>query len=273
MQIERQAFYKPREILRDVEQLLEKAKKVKESVDYLTFVPDGEPTLDVHLGEEIKRLKTLGLKIAVITNSSLIWSRDVRDELCEADWVSLKIDALSPDVWRKVNRHHGSLSLDQILEGISEFARIFKGELVTETMLVQGLNDQAEETEKISDFIAQIAPKESYIAVPIRPPAEKWVNPPEEYSINRAYQAFKEKSIDTEYLIGYEGNAFAFTGNAEEDLLSIMSVHPMREDAVYEFLRKAKADRGAIERLVKEGKLAKAKYKDRTFYLRKLIGY
>jgi len=272
MQIERQAFYKTEEIFRDVEQQIEKAKKVNESVDYLTFVPDGEPTLDLHLGEAIKRLRKLGLKIAVITNSSLIWRKDVRDELGEANWVSLKVDAVSPDVWRKINRPHGSLSLDQILEGISEFVRAFRGELATETMLVQGLNDETGEIEKISDFLAGLKPQKSYIAVPIRPPAEKRIKIPEEYSINLAHQAFREKSIDTEYLIGYEGNAFAFTGNGEEDLLSIMSVHPMREDAVYEFLKKAKAGRGAIEKLVREGKLVKTKYKDKTFYLRKLIG-
>ena len=67
MQIERQAFYKPEEILRDVEEQIEKAKNVKESIDYLTFVPDGEPTLDLHLGEEIKRLKKLGVKAAYQT--------------------------------------------------------------------------------------------------------------------------------------------------------------------------------------------------------------
>jgi len=273
MQIERQAFYKTEEILRDVEQKIEKAMNVEESVDYLTFVPDGEPTLDLHLGEEIKRLKKAGVKIAVITNSSLIQRIDVRDELLEADWVSLKIDALSPDVWRKINRPPGSLSLDQILEGISEFARTFKGELTTETMLVQGLNDRAEEIEKISAFVARIKPKKSYLAIPIRPPAEKWVNAPEEYSINRAYQAFKDKSIDTEYLIGYEGNAFAFTGNVEEDLLSIMSVHPMREDAVYEFLKKAGSDRKVVERLLKENKLVETQYKDKLFYLRKMMDH
>jgi wyosine [tRNA(Phe)-imidazoG37] synthetase (radical SAM superfamily) len=190
-----------------------------------------------------------------------------------ADWVSLKVDALSPDVWRKVNRPHGSLSLGRILEGISEFARVFKGELATETMLIQGFNDRAEEIEKISVFVAGLKPKKSYISVPIRPPAEKWVKPPEEYSINQAYQAFKEKSIDTEYLIGYEGNAFAFTGNVEEDLLSIMSVHPMREDAVYEFLKKAKADPSTVRRLVKGGKLVKTEYKDKIFYIRKLMDY
>ena len=270
MRLERGAFYEPDKILRDVEDKVRQARRRGEAIDYLTFVPDGEPTLDLHIGDEIKRLRKLGLKIAVITNSSLIWKRDVREELLMADWVSLKVDALSPDVWREVNRPHDSLSLDRILEGISEFARVFKGELATETMLIQGFNDRAEEIEKISVFVAGIKPKRSYISVPIRPPAEKWVQCPEEYSINMVYQAFREKLIDTEYLIGYEGNAFAFTGDVEEDLLNIMSVHPMRKEAVCESLKKAGANWSVVDRLMKEGKLVEVKYKNKTFYLRKL---
>lgn len=263
-------FYEPGRILRDVEDKVREARRRGEAIDYLTFVPDGEPTLDLHLGEEIQRLRKLGLKIAVITNSSLLWKTDVREELLMADWVSLKIDALSPDVWRKVNRPHGSLSLGRILEGVSEFARVFKGELATETMLIQGFNDRPEEIEKISVFVAGLKPKKSYISVPIRPPAEKGVHPADEYSLNLAHQAFSEKLIDTELLIGYEGNAFAFTGNVEEDLLNIMSVHPMREEAVCESLKKAGANWSVVDRLMKEGKLVEVKYKNKTFYLRKL---
>ncbi len=270
MRSERGGFYGPDEIFRDVKEKIQQARRRGETIDYLTFVPDGEPTLDLHLGEAIARLRKLGSKIAVITNSSTIWNKNVRDELGIADWVSLKLDALSPDVWRKINRPHGALSLDEILEGIIEFARAFKGELATETMLVQGLNDDPEEIEKIADFLASLKPRKSYIAVPIRPPAEQWVKAPEEYSINQAYQAIREKSIDTEYLVGYEGNAFAFTGNVEEDLLSITSVHPMREDAVLEFLKKAKADWSIVERLAGEGKLVETKYKNKIFYVRKL---
>ena len=271
MQVKRKEFYPPERIVQDVRKKAREAERRGESIDFLTFVPDGEPTLDVLLGNEIRRLKKLGLKIAVITNSSLIWRREVREELHEADWVSIKMDAVSFPVWKRINRPHGLLDLDQILDGVSEFARTFKGELATETMLVKGLNDRAEEIDKIAGFVSGIKPKKSYIAVPIRPPAEKWVDSPEEDSINRAYQVFKENSIDTEYLIGYEGNAFAFTGNVEEDLLSITSVHPMREDAVYEFLKKAGADRTVVERLVKQNKLVKAEYHEKTFYLRRLL--
>jgi len=270
MRADRGAFYEPERIFRDVEEKVREVLRLGEAVDYLTFVPDGEPTLDLRLGEEITLLRKLGLKIAVITNSSLIWEPGVRKDLLLADWVSLKVDAVSSDIWRKINRPHGGLSQERIWEGLSEFAGTFKGELATETMLVQGFNDRPDEIEKISGFIARLKPKKSYLSVPIRPPAEEWVRPPDEYSLNLAHQAFGEKSIDAELLIGYEGNAFAFTGNVEEDLLSIMSVHPMREDAVHEFLKKAKADPGLADQLAREGKLVRTEYKNRAFYLRKL---
>jgi wyosine [tRNA(Phe)-imidazoG37] synthetase (radical SAM superfamily) len=270
MQVERREFYLPKKIFLDVHKKAKNARCEGESIDYLTFVPDGEPTLDLRLGEEIKRLRKLELKIAVITNSSLIWRMDVRDELCRADWVSLKVDTLSPDVWRKINRPHGSLSLDQILEGISKFARAFAGHLVTETMLVQGLNDGPGEIEKLSHYLAGLKPRKSYIAVPTRPPAEKWVRPPAESVINMAYQVFKRKAIPTEYLIGYEGNAFAFTGNAREDLLSITAVHPMRDKAVRELLKKANAGWEVIENLLNENKLVEIKFEKKVFYSRKL---
>ena len=66
-----------------------------ESIDYLTFVSDGEPTLDINLGHAIQLLKPLGIKIAGITNASLIWREDVREELLKADWVSLKMDSVT----------------------------------------------------------------------------------------------------------------------------------------------------------------------------------
>jgi len=269
MQNIRRLFYTPDEVAHDIQKKIDKTRQKGELIDYLTFVPDGEPTLDINLGNEIELLKTSGIKIAVITNSSLIWREDVKIELARADWVSFKIDAVGQGIWHKVNRPHGALRLNKILQGIKEFAQSFKGDLVTETMLIQGLNDTFDEIAKVSDFIAEIKPNKSYIAIPTRPPAEKYVIPPAEQVINMAYQVFREKSIPTEYLIGYEGNAFAFTGNVEDDLLSITSVHPMREDGVREFLSRANADWGVIKHLKRKNKLVEVKYNDKKFYLRK----
>jgi len=83
---------------------------------------------------------------------------------------------------------------------------------------------------------------------------------------------FSEKlgSGRVEYLIGYEGNAFAFTGNVKEDLLSIMAVHPMREEAVKEFLEKVDADWQVIEDLLHNGELVRLEYEGNIYYARKL---
>jgi len=269
MQVERKKFYDVGKVVEDVKKKVEEAEKAGEHIDYLTFVPDGEPTLDINIGEEIKGLKQLGIKIAVITNSSLIWKEDVRNELCKADWVSLKVDAVSEGVWRRVDRPHGKLRLDEIMEGMRAFSQNFKGELVTETMLIDGVNDGDEEIENIASFVHGLSPRKSYISIPTRPPAED-VKPSPEQKINAAYQIFKGKKINVEYLIGYEGNDFAFTGNVEEELLGIMSVHPMRENAVKEFLEKANAGWDVVEKLLKENKLIETEYQGNKFYMRKL---
>ena len=269
MQVEREKFYDTDRVIEEVKRKVKEAENAGEHIDYLTFVPDGEPTLDINLGKEIEGLKQLGIKIAVITNASLIWREDVRNELYKADWVSLKVDAASKDIWRRVDRPHGKLSLDEILEGMQIFSRNFEGELVTETMLIDGVNDGYEEIENIASFVHGLSPRKSYISIPTRPPAEN-IKPASEEKINAAFQIFKGKKINVEYLIGYEGNAFAFTGNVEEELLGIMSVHPMRENAVKEFLEKAKAGWDVVEKLLKENKLIETEYQGNKFYMRKL---
>jgi wyosine [tRNA(Phe)-imidazoG37] synthetase (radical SAM superfamily) len=161
-------------------------------------VPDGEPTLDINLGREIELLKQLGIKIAVITNSSLMWQEGVREVLAKADWASLKADAVRESIWRRIDRPHGTLQI-------------------------------------LSQRVGQV-----------------------------------------EYLIGYEGNAFAFTGDVEQDLLSITAVHPVREDAVDEFLARAQSKQGAeadwevVRRLMARGQLVEVKYEGHRFYLRRL---
>ncbi|MGD9121343.1 MAG: radical SAM protein, partial [Desulfobacterales bacterium] len=77
-----------------------------------------------------------------------------------------------------------------------------------------------------------------------------------------------EKRFQVEYLIGYEGNSFAFTGDAENDLLSITAVHPMRQDAVNEFLLRAGADWQIVHQLMTHGQLIETVYKGKKFYLR-----
>lgn len=268
--VTRRAFYDPQEILREVAMKSEAVQAAGDTIDYLTFVPDGEPTLDINLGHEIELLQTLGSKIAVITNASLLWQPDVRQDLVQADWVSLKVDAVQEDAWRTVNRPAHDLRLDTILDGMREFARDYRGELATETMLVRGVNDSEEQLQQIGEFLAQLKPLIAYLALPTRPPAEKKVRPPDENTMTRAYEIFGQHLLNVEYLIGDEAGSFIATGDVEQDLLSITAVHPMREEAVQDLLTQAHADWAMIDQLIAQKKLAKTHYEGKTFYMRRL---
>lgn len=269
VKIHPQVFYSPSQIFNEVQEKVEKSREKGESIDYLTFVPDGEPTLDINLGKEIKLIKSLGIKIAVISNSSLIDQKQVRENLKEADLVSLKVDSVEEEVWRRVNHPHRSLCLKSILEGILEFARTFKEKIITETMLIKNINDDSQHLKKVADFLVKLKPSRSYLSLPIRPPADSWVQFPSEEVVNQSYNLFKEKVDQVECLIGYEGNAFAFTGEVEEDILSITSVHPMREEALKDFLKRAKSDWSTILKLINKGQLVETDYKGNKFYIRK----
>ncbi len=270
MQITRQAFYAPADLVAAVREKITTLRRENDPIDYITIVPDGEPTLDINLGRTLAALKPLGLPLAVITNASLIWQPEVRAALAKADWVSLKIDAVMASIWRRVDRPHGKLQLAQILEGAQTFARDFQGHVATETMLVAGANDADATLKATAAFIGELQPHIAYISVPTRPPAESWVHPPDEATLNRAYQIFASHVPRVEYLIGYEGNAFAASGNAVEDLLSITAVHPMRKDAVSKLLVRDNADWSVVENLLAQASLVESTYETQTFYTRKL---
>ena len=270
MQVERQKFYDPEGITQATKDKVKQSRKRGEPIDYLTFVPDGEPTLDANLGGEIGLFKSLDIKIAVITNGSLIWREDVRQDLQKADWVSLKVDVVTEKTWHRINGPHKSLKLEAILHGMLRFRKVFGGEVTTETMLVRGINDDLSEIERLVGFLAELKPDMAYLAIPTRPPAESFVAPASEQTLNGAYQIFSKRLSRVEYLIGYEGNAFACTGNAQNDILSITAVHPMREDAVAQLLKRADTGWGIVEKLIRDDKLLEVEYQGNTFYIRKL---
>jgi len=269
MQVKRTLYSNPSEVFDEVKKKVERIRETQQNVDYISIVPDGEPTLDSSLGELIERLKELGLPVAVITNSSLTWDKSVQEDLKKADWVSVKIDAVSPNTWKQINRPHASLSLDEILQGMQEFAGSYTGTLCTETMLVKDLNDNPEELTAIANFVkSRISPYKAYIGVPTRPPAEPWVSRPEPESITAAYAIFTKEGLNAETLTGYESSGFVVTDNPVEEILEITAVHPMRRDAVEDVLNRFGVGEEVLQQLVKEGRIRKVHYEGWDYYIR-----
>ncbi|MGD9402886.1 MAG: radical SAM protein [bacterium] len=266
--MERGAFYEPQRIYEEVARRVDTFRPLGEGIDYITFVPDGEPTLDINLGEEIGLIKSLGIRIAVITNGTLLSLPEVRRGLAKADWVSVKIDAATTEVWRRLNRPHKGLSLDTIRGGILEFAGGFSGDLMTETMLLEGYNDSEKEIKGIASFVERIGPGKAYLGVPTRPPALPSVRPAPPEAINLAYQAVTGAGIPTELMVGYSGDPFSSTGNARADILSISAVHPMPEAGVRDLLARSGEGWDVVKNLITEGLLLEVEYLGEKHYLR-----
>ena len=265
--IKRSEFFKPEVIFEKVKEHLNRLSE-ENYPDYLTFVSNGEPTLDINLGESVRLLKETGIPVAVITNASLLEYESVREDLSLADWVSLKMDAGDNDTWQKINCPAPGLDFEKLNESKNLFASEFKGILCTETMLVDGINDFAENLTNVAQLIKNLNPAKAYLSIPIRPPAGFSVKAPDPEKLNHAWQIFNDMNIKTEFLTGFEGTNTGFTGNIYEDILNITAVHPLREDSMIKLLENDKAGYEVVESLIRQRLIRVSVYNGKKFYLR-----
>ncbi|MBN2097732.1 MAG: radical SAM protein [Candidatus Omnitrophica bacterium] len=135
-------------------------------IDYITFSGSGEPTLASNLGECIKQIKKLRPEpIAVLTNSCLLYRKDVRRELSSADLVVAKLDVPS-GAWLKLfNRPAGSVRFPQIFSGIRKLRREYPGRLAIQIMFTAQNLSQGP---AIAKLVKDIRPDQVQICTPTR---------------------------------------------------------------------------------------------------------
>jgi wyosine [tRNA(Phe)-imidazoG37] synthetase (radical SAM superfamily) len=268
MNLERQEFYPVDQILADVERKVVECAQVEKEIEYLTLVPDGEPTLDLNLGKIIRGLKRFRIPIAIISNASLIDRPDVQEELLPADWVSLKVDSVDETTWRKIDRPHRQLSLPDILDGMLTFQKKYRGELVTESMLAAGLNDSEKNTRQLCDFLLELQPLKSYLSIPTRPPAEPGITPPSPDSLQQIIKICSAQIPFMDLLFETEVGEFISTGDLAEDILSITAVHPLREEALRTMVSMAGGTWSVVEELLTTKRISSIDYRNERYFLR-----
>jgi wyosine [tRNA(Phe)-imidazoG37] synthetase (radical SAM superfamily) len=142
-----------------------------EPFDHLTFAGSGEPTLSLDLGEIVAQAREIvDSPVAVITNSTLLDSPQVRKEVGKADVVLPSLDAFSEKAFQAINRPGSGLSASAMIQGLKDFRKEFSGEIWLEVMLVQGINDR--EAELIARAAESIGPDRIQLNTVVRPPAE-----------------------------------------------------------------------------------------------------
>jgi wyosine [tRNA(Phe)-imidazoG37] synthetase (radical SAM superfamily) len=267
--IARRCFYNWRDVVKEVVDFL---NRFRDEVDYVTIVPDGEPTLDICIGKIVEGIKKeVDVKIAVLTNASLLWIEDVRSDLMEVDYISIKVDVVDKKLWKAINRPYPVLRFEDVLNGILEFSKKFKKVLVSETMLVHGMNTGVECYEEIAQYLKDLNLGKVFISIPIRPPAESYIKPPREEELVESYEVFSRiiSREKVELLNIPEPPPDNVYGDPETWLLNTTSIHPLRYDYALKVLEKICSNpEEVVENLVKKELINKVQYLGVTYLLR-----
>ena len=256
----------PYELYISVKNKLEEIKRNGQKVEYILFAGSGDPALDPNLSKEISLLREFGYKIAVYTNPSLIWNENIQENLMFADYVSLKVDTVSEDTWLNLNRPHPRLRFDHILHGIEQFAKRFRGTLATETTLIKDINDSADEIEQLSKYLNELNCEASYFLTPLFPPTKSFAVGPETIVLEQLSQLIKEKVMNSVLLSESETEEFFATDNFEDELMGMLSLHPISVDSVKQFVNN-EDNFNTLNNLVAKNIIKEITYSERNFYV------
>lgn len=173
----------------------------KKNIDAITFSGTGEPTLNSELGDMIDFARNFGIRVAVLTNSSLLSDTGVRRALSHADVVAAKLDAPDEEFFQKINNPVEGLHFQAIIEGIKAFRKEFKGKLALQMMFV-GLNKEC--ASEMARLVREIGPDEVQLDTPLRRSTVPPLSPEEMSGIERhftdlqviqVYRAKKPKTV------------------------------------------------------------------------------
>jgi wyosine [tRNA(Phe)-imidazoG37] synthetase (radical SAM superfamily) len=248
-------FYPPEEILGEVQVSL--AALEPDEIDYITVVGQGEPLLCASLGVVIREVQAVtGIPVAV----------EVREELRVADVVMPTLDAADEETFRKINRPWPTLRVDRIVDGMAAFREVFDGQLWIEVMLVRGINDTEPVLLELASALERVRPDRVHINVPIRPPAEDWVEPPDNEGMMRSVGILGEVAP---IVTPAEGDfVLADDMPVTDAVIEIIRRHPMREQELLSTLQRFAPGRvrSALEDLEASELARKHTYRSQVFW-------
>jgi wyosine [tRNA(Phe)-imidazoG37] synthetase (radical SAM superfamily) len=167
--IQRKEYVPTAEVMAELSAYLESGGQA----DYITFSGSGEPTLHLKLGEMIAQAKQMSaIPVAVLTCGALLLDMRVRHEVAQADVVLPTLNAVSPATIRAINRPHGKLPTDWIIEGLKKFRQEYAGQIWLEIMFVKGFNDNPKEVAQLREVLVEINADKVQLNTVVRPPAE-----------------------------------------------------------------------------------------------------
>jgi len=251
---ERKDYWPPGQIVAEVRRVLQ--TRSEREIDWVTFLASGEPTLHASLGRMIRDVKAITqIPVAVIINGALLYRPDAQEDLMAADAVLPSLDAGTAALYRAINRPHPECTFDRLVNGLLEFRRAYQGKMWVEVMVVKGLNDTEEALRDLAGLFHKLQPDQVHLTTPVRPPAEPWVEPPDEQGMQRA-RSFLREWVQPE---GLGAGIVKLSGieSLPDALVAVVSRHPMTEAELLRLLpdRSREEVHRALSQLLESGRL------------------
>jgi wyosine [tRNA(Phe)-imidazoG37] synthetase (radical SAM superfamily) len=259
----RQSFVSPKEIQRELELTLSVLDK---KPDFITLSGSGEPTLNNNIGQIIRGAKEItSLPVAVLTNSSLLSLKEVRNDLSEADVVLPSLDAITPAFFEYINRPHPSLKIEEIISGLIQFRKQYRGQIWLEILFCRGVNDGKDEIEKLKEAIETIEPDRIQLNTPVRPPAEDFAFPLTLSQLEAIKERLGEKAEIISEFAAPTGEKFNLVRDSE--ILNLIKRRPCTVEDISKALGLHLNEvLKCMEKLLREGIVHYRMYEDRGYY-------
>ncbi|MDY0233881.1 MAG: radical SAM protein [Sulfurimonas sp.] len=248
-----------------VEQIISELKEhLDEKIDVITITANGEPTLYPHLDELIDAINQIknNTQTLILTNSAMLVDKRVFSALLKLDQVKLSLDAISDDIFNKIDRPHKDIKVDEVVKKVQEFSRVYKGKLFIEILFVHGLNDTKEEIAKLNLALLDIKASRIDLGTIDRPPA---------YNVSGlSYKELHEAALlfDSELPIHIASRIHAEPNHSkynEEEILNTLDKRPLTMDDID--LLFDKESKECLDTLIKEQKIIKKRVGNLEFLL------
>ncbi len=190
----RKDYVDTQEVLTELKFWLQNNPHQAASLGYITFSGSGEPLLHSKIGALISQIKKItATPVAVITNASFLSDPAARQDLLSADLIVPSLDAASQEVFEVVDRPQQDIKIADVIEGLIQLRKEFKGRLWLEVMLVKGVNDDLEHIRKLKDAIDAINPDKIQLNSPVRSTCEAGLLPVDARKLEKIKEILGEK--------------------------------------------------------------------------------
>lgn len=180
--------------------------------DVITFAGSGEPTLSTNLGTIITYVKKRypSYKTAILTNSTLLHLKEVRESIVQLDYVLPSLDAVTQEVFEKINRSAAAIQCDTIINGLRTFSKEYAGHLWLEIFIVPGINDTESELGHFKKILHEIKPTRIQLNTLDRPGAVSDVQPASRQRLYEIADYFQPLAVE---IIARSGYTFQNSSN------------------------------------------------------------